>query len=102
MLALNGSVLNLIVGRRIPCASQRRRNLIQSAHGPDSPAKNWICALSASPRAAARKDWRRLDAPALLGSRQARKKQGYDLSVIPLSHINEQAEGYTLFGPDRN
>ena len=31
---------------------------------------------------------------------RARKKQGYDRSVIPLSHINEQADSYTLFGPD--
>ncbi len=37
-----------------------------------------------------------------IGEPSGQKKQGYDLSVIPLSHINEQAEGYTLFGPDRN
>ena len=50
MLALNinKSVLNLIVGRRSPCASQKRQNLIHSAHGSDSAAKNWICALSTS------------------------------------------------------
>jgi hypothetical protein len=34
--------------------------------------------------------------------RSGQKKQGYDLSVIPLSHVNEQAEDYTLFGPDWN
>jgi len=35
-----------------------------------------------------------------IGEPSGQKKQGYDLSVIPLSHVNEQADGYTLFGPD--
>jgi hypothetical protein len=35
-------------------------------------------------------------------SGQKKQKQGHDLSVMPLSHVNKQADGYTLFGPDWN
>src|SRR6266850_4753558 len=102
MLALKEKLLNLIVRRRIPCALQRRRNLIHSAHGSDSPAKNWICALSGSRSAATRKGLAALGCAYPIGEPSGQKKQGYDLSAIPLSHINEQAGGYTLFGPAWN